>query len=319
MAADRIRLGEADVMIAGGTESMSMIPMGGNKIAFNEHIFDQRREHRHRLRHGHHRREGGAAVEGVARGAGSASRPRAIARRWRRSQRASSSDEITPYTIDEHVPDLAAQRSSIRRSTASADEGPRAGTTLEVLAKLRPAFAANGSVTAGNSSQTSDGAGAVILVSEAALKRFNLQPLARFLGFAVAGVPPEIMGIGPKFAIPKVLKQIGLKLDDLDWIELNEAFAAQSLAVIQRPRARSREDQSARRRDRARPSARRDRCDPHRDASCTACAAASRSTAWSRCASAPGWARPACSKRCASIRPNTGDCDRAKDGKLRGR
>ncbi len=101
-----------------------------------------------------------------------------------------------------------------------------------MLAKLRPAFAANGTVTAGNSSQTSDGAGAVIVVSEAALKRYNLRPLARFLGFAVAGVPPEIMGIGPKFAIPKVLKQVGLKQDDLDWIELNEAFAAQSLAVI---------------------------------------------------------------------------------------
>jgi acetyl-CoA acyltransferase len=97
---------------------------------------------------------------------------------------------------------------------------------------LRPAFYAKGSVTAGNSSQTSDGAGAVILVSEAALKQFNLEPLARFLGFAVAGVPPEIMGIGPKFAIPKVLQQVGLKQDALDWIELNEAFAAQSLAVI---------------------------------------------------------------------------------------
>jgi acetyl-CoA acyltransferase len=116
---------------------------------------------------------------------------------------------------------------------ASVDEGPRPGTTPEVLAKLKPAFAAKGSVTAGNSSQTSDGAGAVIIVSEAALKRFDLRPLARMLGFAVAGVPPEIMGIGPKVAIPKVLKQVGLKQDDLDWIELNEAFAAQSLAVIQ--------------------------------------------------------------------------------------
>ncbi len=140
--------------------------------------------------------------------------------------------EITPYTLNEHEPDFEHHQVVTRSRVITIDEGPRAGTTREVLAKLRPAFAANGSVTAGNSSQTSDGAGAVILASEAALKRFNLQPLGRFLGFAVAGVPPEIMGIGPKFAIPKVLRQTGLKLDDLDWIELNEAFAAQSLAVI---------------------------------------------------------------------------------------
>ncbi|MGH8756606.1 MAG: acetyl-CoA C-acyltransferase, partial [Burkholderiales bacterium] len=113
------------------------------------------------------------------------------------------------------------------------DEGPRRDTSLEALAKLKPAFAANGSVTAGNSSQMSDGAAAVVLMSEAAMRRFNLRPLARFMGFAVAGVPPEIMGIGPKEAIPKALKQVGLKQDKLDWIELNEAFAAQSLAVIQ--------------------------------------------------------------------------------------
>jgi acetyl-CoA acyltransferase len=115
----------------------------------------------------------------------------------------------------------------------SVDEGPRPGTTPEVLARLRPAFAATGSVTAGNSSQTSDGAGAVILMSESAMKRYGATPLARFLGFSVAGVPPDIMGIGPKYAIPQVLKRIGLQLQDMDWIELNEAFAAQSLAVIQ--------------------------------------------------------------------------------------
>jgi acetyl-CoA acyltransferase len=112
------------------------------------------------------------------------------------------------------------------------DEGPRADTNADALAKLKPVFAAKGSVTAGNSSQMSDGAGAVVLMSEAALKRFNLSPLGRFIGFSVAGVPPEIMGVGPIQAIPKVLKQTGIKQDDLDWIELNEAFAAQSLAVI---------------------------------------------------------------------------------------
>ena len=231
MAADRIRLGEAEVMIAGGAESMSMISMGGNKIAINEHIFDR--------------------DENIGIGYGMGITAEKVAQQWKVGREAQDAfatdshrkalagiesgefaDEITPYVIDEKLPDLAAHEVKHHTRKAGVDEGPRAGTTVEVLAKLRPAFAANGTVTAGNSSQTSDGAGAVIVVSEAALKRYNLRPLARFLGFAVAGVPPEIMGIGPKFAIPKVLKQIGLKQDDLDWIELNEAFAAQSLAVI---------------------------------------------------------------------------------------
>ena len=112
------------------------------------------------------------------------------------------------------------------------DEGPRADTTLEALGRLKAVFAAKGSVTAGNSSQTSDGAGALILVSEKILRQFNLSPLARFVSFAVRGVPPEIMGIGPKYAIPAALDKAGLKLDDIGWIELNEAFAAQSLAVV---------------------------------------------------------------------------------------
>jgi len=231
MAADRVRLGEAEVMIAGGAESMSMIPMGGNKIAINEHIFDR--------------------DENIGIGYGMGITAEKVAQQWKVGREAQDvfatdshrkalaaieagefNDEITPYVIDEKLPDLAAHAIKHHTRRAGVDEGPRAGTTVEVLAKLRPAFAANGTVTAGNSSQTSDGAGAVIVVSEAALKRYNLRPLARFLGFAVAGVPPEIMGIGPKFAIPKVLKQVGLKQDDLDWIELNEAFAAQSLAVI---------------------------------------------------------------------------------------
>jgi len=232
MAADRVRLGEADLMIAAGTESMSMIPMGGNKISFSEHIFDRDEN------------------IGIAYGMGITAEK--VAQQWKVSREAQDQfaleshrkavaatqsgefkDEMAPYTIDEKLPDLAAEEVKHVTRTVATDEGPRADTSLEALAKLRPAFAAKGSVTAGNSSQTSDGAGAVIVVSEAALKRFNLKPLARFLGFAVAGVPPEIMGIGPKFAIPKVLKQVGLKQDDLQWIELNEAFAAQSLAVIQ--------------------------------------------------------------------------------------
>lgn len=231
LAADRIRLGEADVMIAGGTESMSLIPMGGNKLAFNEAIFEK------------------DANLGIAYGMGITAEK--VAQQWKVTREAQDAfavashekalagiangdfrDEIAPYEIVDHVPDLATHQVQVRKREASVDEGPRAGTNLETLAKLRPAFAASGSVTAGNSSQTSDGAGAVILVSEAALKRYSLTPLARFAGLAVAGVPPEIMGIGPIAAIPKVLKQTGLKQDDLGWIELNEAFAAQSLAVI---------------------------------------------------------------------------------------
>jgi acetyl-CoA acyltransferase len=231
VAADRIRLGEADVMVGAGTESMSMIPMGGNKIVANERFFTDDEN------------------IGIAYGMGITAEK--VAEQWKVSREAQDEfateshrralagiekgefrDEITSYVVNERVPDFEHRRVQTKSKTVSIDEGPRAGTTPEVLAKLRPAFAANGSVTAGNSSQTSDGAGAVILASEAALKRFNLAPLARFVGFAVAGVPPEIMGIGPKFAIPKVLRQTGLRLEDLDWIELNEAFAAQSLAVI---------------------------------------------------------------------------------------
>jgi acetyl-CoA acyltransferase len=141
-------------------------------------------------------------------------------------------DEILPYEIDHATPDLASGQVKHKKKIADTDEGPRPDSTLEGLGKLRTVFAARGSVTAGNSSQMSDGAGAVILMSERALKKYNIKPLARFVSFAVAGVPPEIMGIGPIKAIPKVLAQAGLKNADLDWIELNEAFAAQALAVI---------------------------------------------------------------------------------------
>jgi len=231
MAADRIRLGEAEVMIAAGTESMSMVPMMGNKIAFNPEIF----AHDENL--------------GIAFGMGITAEK--VAERWKVSREAQDAfayqshqraikatangefrDEITPYPIAEHAPDLANRDVKITRRDATQDEGPRADTSLEALAKLKTVFALKGSVTAGNSSQMSDGAGAVLLCSEAALKRYNLTPIGRFVGYSVAGVPPEIMGIGPKEAIPRVLKQTGLNLNDMGWIELNEAFAAQSLAVI---------------------------------------------------------------------------------------
>src|SRR5690606_18150206 len=141
-------------------------------------------------------------------------------------------DEMLPIEIVRRTPDLSTGDVNERSRVVDLDEGPRPDTSMEALARLRPVFAARGSVTAGNSSQLSDGAGALLVVSERALKTHNLTPLARFVSFAVKGVPPEIMGIGPKEAIPRALKLAGLKLDQMGWIELNEAFAAQSLAVI---------------------------------------------------------------------------------------
>lgn len=230
-AAARIRLGEADVMIAAGTESMSMVPMGGNKPTFSPAIFEK------------------DANFAIAYGMGITAER--VAERWKVSREdqdlfaaeshrralqaidnGAFKTETSPYSIVERLPDLATREIKVKTRTANDDEGPRRETSPEGLAKLKPAFAAKGSVTAGNSSQMSDGAGAVVLMSEAALKRYNLQPLGRFLGYAVAGVPPEVMGIGPVKAIPKVLQQTGLTQDALDWIELNEAFAAQALAVI---------------------------------------------------------------------------------------
>jgi acetyl-CoA acyltransferase len=231
MAADRIRVGEADVMIAGGAESMSMVPMSGNKPSFNPRLFESNEN------------------LGIAYGMGMTAEK--VAAQWKVTREAQDRfalgsheraiaaqrggefrDEITPFEIVEHTPNLTRREVEVRRRTLAQDEGPRADTSLEALGRLRPAFALKGSVTAGNSSQMSDGAGALILVSETALRRFNLTPLARFVSFAVRGVPPEIMGIGPKEAIPEALRKAGLRQEDLGWIELNEAFAAQALAVI---------------------------------------------------------------------------------------
>jgi acetyl-CoA acyltransferase len=231
LAADRIRLGEADVMLAAGTESMSMVPMMGNKVAFNPAIFE----------HDEH--------YGIAYGMGLTAER--VAEKWRVSREDQDAyalqshlralagtnngefeDEITPYSITEHVADMNSREVAKKLRVVSQDEGPRSDTSLEALGRLKTVFAQNGSVTAGNSSQMSDGAGAVLLCSETALKRYNLTPLAKFLGFSVAGVAPEIMGIGPVEAIPRALRQVGLSLSDMGWIELNEAFAAQTLAVI---------------------------------------------------------------------------------------
>ena len=231
MAADRIRVGEAEVMIAAGCESMSMVPMMGNAPSMNMHVFDR------------------SENLGIAYGMGLTAEK--VATQWKVSREDQDAfaveshrralaaqvagefaDEICTVEAVEKFPDLASGDVAVSSRTVTLDEGPRADTSLEGLARLRPVFAAKGSVTAGNSSQMSDGAGALIVVSERILKQFNLTPLARFVSFSVRGVPPEIMGIGPKEAIPAALKTAGLKQDDIGWIELNEAFAAQSLAVI---------------------------------------------------------------------------------------
>ena len=231
MAADRIRVGEAEVMIAAGVESMSMVPMMGNSPSLSPTIFE---------------REGDV---GIAYGMGLTAEK--VAQQWKVSREAQDefalqshlkalaaqkagyfADEITPIEVTDRTANLETGESIARTRTVSLDEGARADTSLEGLAKLRTVFAARGSVTAGNSSQTSDGAGALILASESAVKRFGLTPLARFVSYAAKGVPPHIMGIGPIEAIPAALRYAGLKHQDIDWFELNEAFAAQSLAVM---------------------------------------------------------------------------------------
>jgi acetyl-CoA acyltransferase len=231
LAADRIRLGEADLVLAGGTESMSMVPMMGNKVAMSPEVF--------------------ARDENVAIAYGMGITAEKVAEEWKVSredqdafayashQKAMAAihagefkGEISPYQVTARIPDLAGNAVRVKQVLVDTDEGPRPDTSVEGLAKLRPVFRMGGSVTAGNASQMSDGAAGVLLASEQAIKDYGLTPLARFVGFSVAGVRPEVMGIGPIAAIPKVLKQAGLGQDQIDWIELNEAFAAQALAVI---------------------------------------------------------------------------------------
>ena len=231
MAADRIRVGEADIMIAGGVESMSMVPMSGNTPSLSPDIF---KDENIGIAYGM-----GLTAEKVAQqwnvsreaqdGFALASHQKALA-----AQAAGEfSAETFAVQVAQRKMNLALGEVDVSWQSFTQDEGPRADTSLEGLAKLRAVFAAKGSVTAGNSSQTSDGAGALLIVSEKALKQFNLTPLARFVSFAIKGVAPEIMGIGPKEAIPAALRLAGLKQDAMDWIELNEAFAAQAVAVMQ--------------------------------------------------------------------------------------
>ncbi len=236
MAADRIRVGEAEVMIAGGVESMSMVSMSGNRPSFNPAVFLSTK---------------GLRDENIGIAYGMGMTAEKVAEQWKVTREAQDefalqshlkalkaiaagefSHEITPVEVTERAPNLQTGEVMLKTRTATTDEGPRADTTTLALAKLRPVFAAKGSVTAGNSSQTSDGAACLILASERAIKTHGLTPLARFVSFANRGVPPEIMGIGPIEAIPAALRYAGLQQSDMGWIELNEAFAAQALAVL---------------------------------------------------------------------------------------
>jgi acetyl-CoA acyltransferase len=242
MAAERIVAGYGDIILAGGTESMTMIPMGGNKVSPNPWLMDHNPDAYLSM---------GLTAENVAAKYG-ITREQADEFSLGSHQKALAAiaagkfkDEIVPVEVKMTVVvngangsqnALTASGQAAKTKTTSTvfemDEGPRSDTSLEALAKLKPAFHARGTTTAGNSSQMSDGAAASVVMSGERARALGLKPLARFLGFATAGVPPEIMGIGPAYAIPKVLKLTGLKLDQIDVIELNEAFAVQSLAVI---------------------------------------------------------------------------------------
>jgi acetyl-CoA acyltransferase len=232
MAADRIRVGEADIMIAAGTESMSMVPMSGNAPSLSPAMYLQ--DENIGLAYGM-----GLTAEKVAqqwkvsRQAQDEFACASHARALKAQQAGEFKDEITPVQVSHRSPNLQSGEVEVSTRTVSLDEGPRADTSMEGLAKLKTVFAARGSVTAGNSSQNSDGAGALILASEKAIRTHGLKPLARFVSYASRGVPPHIMGIGPIEAIPAALGYAGLQQADIDWFELNEAFAAQSLAVMQ--------------------------------------------------------------------------------------
>lgn len=229
IASQRIHAGQADVIIAGGTESMSLVPVMGFKTALNYTIAKDNPTYYTSM---------GLTAEEVskqynisreAQDQFSYESHMKAATAWKEGK---FKDEVVPITVKETYVDEN-MRKKTREFVVDRDEGIRPDTTVDGLAKLKPVFAMGGSVTAGNSSQTSDGAAFVVVMSEKMVKQLNLKPIARLLSYAVAGVEPRIMGIGPVAAIPKALKVAGKKLDDIDLIELNEAFAAQSLAVVQ--------------------------------------------------------------------------------------
>ncbi|MBN1224618.1 MAG: acetyl-CoA C-acyltransferase [Candidatus Aminicenantes bacterium] len=231
MAANSIKVGEADIVIAGGVESMSTLPMYGLKPSFNPVVFDS--EATYGMTYSM-----GIGAELIA-GERNISREEQDGYALRSHQKALDAiekgdfkDEILPFEIIRSLPDVDKGAVCKTQKTADTDEGPRAETSMEALGKLRPVFDAKGSVTAGNSSQMSDGAATVLLCSETALRKYNFTPMARFVHYAVSAVKPEYFTIAPVTAIRKVLKLTGLPLDEFGWIELNEAFASQSLAVI---------------------------------------------------------------------------------------
>ncbi len=229
MASAKIQAGMADCIIAGGTESMSSVPMSGYKPELNYDI----------IKAGHesyywgmgNTAEAVAKQYNVSREAQDEFAYNSHMKALRAQAENRFQDQIVPITVDETYIDSSGKKAT-KSYIVTKDEGPRAGTSLEALAKLRPVFAANGTVTAGNSSQTSDGAAFVMVMSEDMVKELNLEPIARLVNYAAVGVEPRIMGIGPVKAIPKALKLSGLEQKDLELIELNEAFASQSVAVI---------------------------------------------------------------------------------------
>jgi len=229
MAADRIRAGGAEIILAGGSESMSLIPRGGNKLAPNPWFVDHRPEVYMNM---------GLTAEqlqqkyNISREDQDAFSMRSHQNALRAQAEGKFNEEIVPFEVETVTPNGA--KPHVSKTVFDRDEGPRADTSVEALGKLKPVFHANGTVTAGNSSQTSDGAAAALVMSERKAKELGLKPRARFVSFSAGGVPPEIMGIGPVVAIPKALALAGLKLEDIDLIELNEAFAVQALAVIRR-------------------------------------------------------------------------------------
>lgn len=227
-AADQIKLGSADAVIAGGIESMSLVPMGGHTTKLNKTLVESAPEYYLSM---------GLTAEAVASkyGISREEQDQFALRSHRRAARAIDEGKFNEETVPVDVPRRWLDDRNILRErvdTIAADEGVRRDTSIEALSKLKPAFARNGSVTAGNSSQTSDGAASVLVMNAEKARAEGLKPLAKFKAFAAAGVPPEIMGIGPVAAVPKALKLAGLSLSDIGVIELNEAFASQSIQVI---------------------------------------------------------------------------------------
>ncbi len=238
LGAAQIQTGQADVIIAGGAESMTMVPMGGHRYLPNPSWIAQSPEQHIGMGLTAERL---AVEDGITRSDQDAFSYRSHQKAIDAIESGRFKEEIAPVATSFTMPDPSGKPQT-RELTVDTDEGPRGDTSVEVLGKLRPAFKATGTVTAGNASQMSDGAAAVLLTTREIAEELELQPLAKWVGYAVAGVPPEVMGIGPVEAVPKLLNRVGVALGDIDVIELNEAFAAQSLSVLKRLKIDPKED-----------------------------------------------------------------------------